>query len=157
MSATRRQNLPRVKRILAPTDFSPGAESALQWASSLGEAYHAEVVILHILDLSLAGVAGLPTEFAAMPAAAELIDRLRAETKTEMARVTAQFPRAKAVVRETIPRTGILDVAREVEADLIVMGTHGRTGLAKIFFGSAAEYVVRHSRIPVLTVRQDET
>lgn len=157
MSATRRQNLPRIKRILVPTDFSPGAESALQWASSLGEAYHAEVVILHILDLSLAGVAGLPTEFAAMPAAAELIDRLRAETKTEMARVTAQFPRAKTVVRETIPRAGILDVAREVGADLIVMGTHGRTGLAKIFFGSVAEYVVRHSRIPVLTVRQDET
>jgi len=157
MSAARRQNLPRVRRILAPTDFSPGAESALQWASSLGEALSAEVVILHVLDLSLAGIAGLPTEFAAMPAAAELIDRLRAETKTEMARVAAQFPRAKTVVRETVPRIGILDVAREVGADLIVMGTHGRTGLAKIFFGSAAEYVVRHSRIPVLTVRQDET
>ncbi len=157
MSTARRQNLPRVRRILAPTDFSPGAESALRWANGLGEALSAEVVILHVLDLSLAGIAGLPTEFAAMPAAAELIDRLRAETKTEMARVAAQFPRAKTVVRETVPRIGILDVAREVGADLIVMGTHGRTGLAKIFFGSAAEYVVRHSRIPVLTVRQDET
>ena len=157
VSRNRSRSLPRVKRILAPTDFSPGAESALQWASSLGEAFHAEVVILHILDLSLAGIAGLPTEFAAMPAAAELIDRLRAETKTEMAKVAAQYPRAKTVVRETVPRAGILDAAQELGADLIVMGSHGRTGLAKIFFGSVAEYVVRHSRIPVLTVRQDDT
>ena len=47
-------------------------------------------------------------------------------------------------------------VAQEVNADLIVMGTHGRTGLAHIFFGSVAEYVVRHSHLPVLTVRQEE-
>ncbi len=157
MSSTRSQTPPRVKRILAPTDFSPGAESALQWASSLSAAFGADLVILNVLDLSLAGVAGLPMEFAAMPAAAELIDRLRADAKTEMAKVAARYPKAKTLVREGIPRTGILDTAREVGADLIVMGTHGRSGLAHIFFGSVAEYVVRHSRIPVLTVRQEET
>src|SRR5437899_11734721 len=91
-----------------------------------------------------------------MPAAAELIDRLRAETKTEMAKVAARYPKAKTMVREGPARTGILNVAREIGADLIVMGTHGRTGLAHIFFGSVAEYVVRHSHIPVLTVREEE-
>jgi nucleotide-binding universal stress UspA family protein len=156
MTTARRQTAPRVQRILAPTDFSPGAEPALQWATSLGAAFGAELVILTVLDLSLAGVPGLPTEFAAMPAAAELISRLRAETKTEMAKVAAEYPKAKTIVREGVPRTSIVDVAREVGADLIVMGTHGRTGLAHIFFGSVAEYVVRHSQIPVLTVRQKE-
>jgi len=156
MTTARRQTAPRVKRVLAPTDFSPGAESALQWGTSVSAAFDAELVMLNVLDLSLAGVAGLPTGFAAMPAAAELIGRLRAETKTEIAKIAARYPKATTLVREGIPRTGILDVAREVGADLIVMGTHGRTGLAHIFFGSVAEYVVRHSRIPVLTVRQEE-
>lgn len=146
----------KVKRILAPTDFSPAAAPALEWAGSLSAAFGAELLILNVLDLSLAGIAGLPTEFAAIPAAAELVTRIRAETKTEMAKVAARYPKAKTLVREGTPRTGILDVARETGADLIVMGTHGRTGLAHIFFGSVAEYVVRHSRIPVLTVRQEE-
>src|SRR2546426_9077546 len=89
MTTARRQTAPRVNRVLAPTDFSPGAESALQWGTSVSAAFDAEFVILNVLDLSLAGVAGLPTGFAAMPAAAELIGRLRAETKTEMARIAA--------------------------------------------------------------------
>ena len=50
----------------------------------------------------------------------------------------------------------IIDEVNHVNADLVVIATHGRTGLAHIFFGSVAEYVVRHSRIPVLTVRQEE-
>lgn len=156
-NTARPHTLARVKKILAPTDFSPGAESALQWAQSLSEALGADLVILHVLDLSLAGVAGLPTELAAMPAVGQLVDRFRVETKAEIARVAARYPRAKAIIREGSARTGILDAAREVSANLIVMGTHGRTGLAHIFFGSVAEYVVRHSQIPVLTVRQEET
>jgi nucleotide-binding universal stress UspA family protein len=145
-----------VKRVLAATDFSPGAESALQWASNLSAAFSADLVIVHILDLSLAGVAGLPTELAAMPAVDDLVDRFRADTKVEMDKMANRYPRARTIVREGSPRTGILDMAREVGADIIVMGTHGRTGLAHIFFGSVAEYVVRHSRIPVLTVRQQD-
>src|SRR2546427_9927742 len=153
MTTARRQTAPRVKRVVAPTDFSPGAESALQWGASLSAAFGAELVILNVLDLSLVSVAGLPTEFAAMPAAAELIGRLRAETKTEMAETAARYPKATTLLREGIPRTGILDAAREVVAALIVSGTHGRTGLAHIFFGGVAEYVVRDSRIPVLPGR----
>src|SRR2546427_9348213 len=133
MSSTRVQTLPRLKRILAPTDFSPAAEPALQWATSLSAAFGAELGILNVLDVSLAGIAGLPTEFAAMPAAAELIDRLRAETKTEMAKVAARYPKAKTMAREGPARTGILELAREIGADLIVMCTHGRTGLAPSF------------------------
>src|SRR2546425_11825654 len=156
MTAARRQTAPRVKRVVAPTDFSPGAESALQWGASLSAAFGAELVILNVLDLSLVSVAGLPTEFAAMPAAAELMGRLRAETKTEMAKIAARYPKATTLVREGIPRTGILDVAREGGGDLIVMGTPGRTGLAGLLVGRGAGDGVRHSRIPLLTVRQEE-
>ncbi len=145
-----------VKCILAPTDFSPGAEPALQWASGLSAAFGAKLEIVHVLDLSLTGVAGLPSELAAVSAMGQLADQLREETKAEMAKVAARYPQAKTRIREGSPRTGVLEAARDVGADLIVMGTHGRSGLAHIFFGSVAEYVVRQSLIPVLTVRQHD-
>lgn len=147
----------RVTRILAPTDFSRGAEAGLQWATSLGQILDAEVVMLHVLDLSIAALAGFPSQMAAMPAVGELIDRVRSETAQEMSRLAARFPKARTLVREGSPRPAILEVAKEIKADLIVMGTHGRTGLAHVLFGSVAEHVVRHSRIPVLTVRQESS
>ena len=145
-----------VKCILVPTDFSPGVESALRWASGLSAAFGAKLEIVHVLDLSMSGVAGLPSELAAVSAMGQLVDQLREESKAEMAKVGARYPQAKTRIREGSPRTGVLDAARELGADLIVMGTHGRTGLAHIFFGSVAEYVVRQSLIPVLTVRQQD-
>ncbi len=144
----------RIRRILAATDFSPDAERALEWARTLSEAFNAELVILHVLDLSLAGAAGLPTELAAMPAVGQLMDRLRSEAASEMTKLAARHPRARTLLREGSPRTTILEVAREVAADVIVVGTHGRTGLAHVLFGSVAEHVVRHSPVPVLTVRR---
>ena len=142
------------RRILVPTDFSPGAEDALNWANALGAAFHAEVVLLHVLDLSIAALAGFPSSLAMVPAAGELLDRIRSETEQEMTTLAARVPGARAMIREGTPRATILEVAAEVKADLIVMGTHGRTGLTHVFFGSVAEHVVRHSRVPVLTVRQ---
>lgn len=142
------------RRILAPTDFSPGAESALSWARALGSAFGAEVVLLHVLDLSVAALAGFPSSLAMVPAAGELLERIRAETEQEMAKLAARLPGVRPLMRDGTPRTVILEVASELGADLIVMGTHGRTGLTHVFFGSVAEHVVRHSRIPVLTVRQ---
>ncbi|MDR5694358.1 MAG: universal stress protein [Armatimonadota bacterium] len=145
-----------VRRILAPTDFSEAAEPALHWAIALGEVFGAEVVILHVMDLSIAALAGLPSQIAAFPAAGELLERVRSEAEQEMAKVAARFPTARTLLREGSPRSVILEVAAEIGADLIVMGTHGRTGLAHVFFGSVAEHIVRHSKIPVLTVRQAE-
>src|SRR3989304_10249496 len=97
-----------------------------------------------------------PPEGAMGPAVDELIDRVRADTAEEVARLQARFPQARTMVREGSPRPMILHVAAEVKADLIVVGTHGRTGLAHVLFGSVAAHVVRHSRIPVLPGREAE-
>ena len=137
------------RRILIATDFSPGAEGALAWAKALATAFHAEVVLLHVLDLSR-----FPPNLAAAPAAEGLLDHFRIETKQEMAKMAERFPGARPIIREGMPRAAILEAAVETKADLIVMGTHGHTGLTHAFFGSVAEHVVRHSRVPVLTVRQ---
>ena len=75
----------------------------------------------------------------------------------QMRQLAARFPTARTLIKEGTPRSVILEVAADLDVDLIVMGTHGRTGLAHVFFGSVAEFVVRHSRIPVLTARQEES
>lgn len=146
-----------IKRILVPTDFSPGAEPALAWAAKLAGCFGAEVVLLHVLDVRLAALAGLPPDMAAMPAVDELVEGARAEAEVQMKQLASRFPGAKTLIKEGSPRNVILEAAANLDADLIVMGTHGRTGLAHVFVGSVAEHVVRHSRIPVLTARQEES
>lgn len=154
-TAGRPASAARVTRILAPTDFAMGAEPALRWAATFGEAFDAEVILLHVLDLRLGALAGLPPESAAMPAVDELARIARAEAAQQMSQLAKRYPQARTLIREGSPRALILDVAASEGTDLIVMGTHGRTGLAHVFFGSVAEHVVRQSRIPVLTVRQE--
>jgi nucleotide-binding universal stress UspA family protein len=144
----------RIRHILAPTDFSAGAEPATRWAMALGKAFGAKVTLFHVIDLTLGALAGLPPEVASMPATRELAETVRAEAKEKMARLAARHPRARTVMQEGSPRPLIVEAAKKLRADLIVLGTHGRTGLAHVLFGSVAEYVVQHSPIPVLTVRR---
>jgi nucleotide-binding universal stress UspA family protein len=145
-----------ITRILVPTDFSPGAERALRWASVLAERFGAELIFLHALDLNLGALAGLPSDVAAIPAVEELARLVRAEATEGMGKLATRYPSARTVVLEGSPRALIPQVAEEEGASLIVMGTHGRSGLSLVVFGSVAEHVVRTSRIPVLTVRQEE-
>jgi nucleotide-binding universal stress UspA family protein len=150
-----KEGAPRLSRILVPTDFSAGAEAALAWAMRLANLFRTQVTILYVLDPSLGAIAGLPAHYASMPAYGELLETVRRESKSEMEKIAKRYPKSKTVIREGSPRSVILDAA--AGAGLIVMGTHGRTGLAHVFFGSVAEHVVRHSRIPVLTVRAGRT
>jgi len=145
-----------IKRVLVPTDFSPGADGALRWGMVLAEKFGAELVFLHVLDLSLGALAGLPSDVAAIPAVDELARLVRAEATDGMAKLASRYPQARTLILEGSPRGMILQVAGEESASLIVMGTHGRSGLSHVVFGSVAEHVVRHSRAPVLTVREEE-
>jgi len=139
----------RPKHMLVTTDFSPGAESAFAWAKALATAFQLDVVLLHVVDFSR-----FPPHMARVPDAERFLERFRAEADKEMAKMAARFPEARPLLREGSTRTTILEVAAELKADIIVMGTHGHTGFTHTFFGSVAEYVVQNSRIPVLTVRQ---
>jgi nucleotide-binding universal stress UspA family protein len=152
---TKNEEALHLSRILVPTDFSPGAEAALAWAMQLAELFGAQVTILNVLDPSLGAIAGFPAHMASMPAYGELLETVRRESKSEMEKIAKRFPNSKTLIREGSPRPVILDAATELRAGLIVMGTHGRTGLSHVFFGSVAEHVVRHSKIPVLTVREN--
>jgi len=145
-----RKNQPVLARILVATDFSSQAEEALQWALRLRDAFGAQLIFLHVIDifslaeLSCRAVGGDP-----------LLPMLREEAKDNMQRWQARISDAKVVIREGSPRPVIVDAAVELDCQMIVMGTHGRSGLAHLLLGSVAEYVVRHSKVPVLTVRPE--
>jgi nucleotide-binding universal stress UspA family protein len=139
---------PSVSRILVATDFSRQAELALEWALRFREELGAQLILLHVIDifslaeLSCRAVGGDP-----------LLPMLRDEAKRNMQLWQVRVPDAQTVIREGSPRPVIVEAAVELECQMIVMGTHGRSGLAHLLLGSVAEYVVRYSKVPVLTVR----
>ncbi len=142
-----------IRKVLFPTDFSEASEAAWGFALSLAQEFGAEVALLHVVPepprLAEAYEMGFtPERF--LKAATEEAQRLLADMQAKAAdwKVTL-IPR----VRQGVEFREIIAAAREEGADLIVMGTHGRTGLAHALIGSVAEKVVRKAPCPVLTVR----
>jgi len=137
-----------VSRILLPTDFSKPAEAALEWGQRMATAFAAKLVLLHVIDI-------LRTAQIAPPVVTvdPLLPILRDEAKRHMEEWKTRVRGAEAVILEGPPRPMIVDSAIDLRCQMIVMGTHGRSGLAHLLLGSVAEYVVRHSKVPVLTIR----
>lgn len=144
-------------RILVPTDFSDNAKQALRYGRALATTFGAELHLLHVLqDL----VSVLPEPGLAFPPPGDYMGELQESAERALQQLLSS-PDAKplSVVRETRQGPPFLEIVRyaqEAEIDLIVLGTHGRTGLAHILLGSVAEKVVRKAPCPVLTVRPDE-
>jgi nucleotide-binding universal stress UspA family protein len=143
------------RRILWPTDFSLLAAAALPHTLRLAAESGAELVVLHVLPT--AALFAIP-EMAG--AAWEQLEREnRTIGKAELHRVTEHLKgkaptlRVHSVVAQGVPFEQILRVAKRLRCDLIVLATHGRTGLRHVLMGSVAENVVRRASCPVLTVR----
>lgn len=142
-----------IKTILVPTDFSTSATAALAWADGVAREFEARIALLHVVDLEVqwvpAGPAVVPT-----PVPAAVARGIRERAQAALDALAAKTPSVqRTVVRAGHARDEILKAADQAGADLIVMGTHGRRGVAHLFIGSVAEYVVRHATIPVTTVR----
>lgn len=140
--------LPPISRILVATDFSVQARNALEWARSLADAFGAKLILLHVIDIFSLAQMGCTMEAGSDP-----LPLLREQSLRCMSELKTLMPDAETVIREASPRPTIVEAARELNCQLIVMGTHGRSGLAHLLLGSVAEYVVRNSTVPVLTVR----
>jgi nucleotide-binding universal stress UspA family protein len=136
-----------IHTILYPTDFSDRAACAFGLACALARDYGARLVLLHVSPLPMLAYG----EGVVMPRPPDSHDRLKAEL--ERLEVPDAAIRVERRVEEGDPVPEILRVAEEVGADLIVLGTHGRTGLGRLLMGSVAEQVVRRGPCPVLTVR----
>jgi nucleotide-binding universal stress UspA family protein len=136
-----------IRTILHPTDFSDCSEYARQLARSLARDYGARIVVVHVPQREIVhpGLIGGPGE--AKPFLDEVEARLRESFEKDL------DTRAEIVVREGEPASTILWLADEVHADLIVMGTTGRSGLGRLLLGSVAEEVMRRAHCPVLGPR----
>jgi nucleotide-binding universal stress UspA family protein len=136
-------------RILVGYDFSPAAQSALAWALDLNRSAGGEPVhVLHVIN-PVPAVALPEMTAVAAPSEAEvaaLTRQLESEVRERSREAVAEVVRAPWIA------SAILDAARRLKADLIVMGTHGRKGVSRLMLGSAAEYVVRHAECPVVTL-----
>lgn len=142
------------KNILVPVDFSEYAEHALDYAVALAARLDAKVHLLHVIGIPAFGVPELGLAMSATMMESMLKDSTAALDKLASAR------RAKAPIGEVMMRTGdardvIVHTCDEVNADLIVMGTHGRRGVSRALLGSVAESVVRTAPCPVLTIRKE--
>jgi len=142
-------------RILLPTDGSEAVEPAVETAIGLAETHDAALSVLYIVDQPTT-VSGTGE---GVPGLDSLLDELESEgrevTDEIASRAEERGINATTTVRRGNPHDDILDFATETDADLVVMGTHGRTGIKRALLGSVTEDVVRHSEIPVLTVQRD--
>jgi nucleotide-binding universal stress UspA family protein len=136
-----------VKTILHPTDFSERSDVAFRFACALARDYGARLVVLHVVELPPVAFG----EGVMIPSPAIEREPLREQLRQRLSE--SPEVRGEARLAEGDPAPAILRAAKDVSADLIVLGTHGRTGLGRLLMGSVAEQVVRKADCPVLTVK----
>lgn len=146
----------RIGTILVPVDFSPHAQEAMEWALDLARRYDASLLLTHVLQPVpwLAAPDGMT--YTPADVAASTRNELSGSLEEMRRRVEASGVPCAAELLDGHPASEIAALARRSAASLIVMGTHGRTGLQHALLGSVAEKVVRHAPCPVLTVRMHE-
>jgi nucleotide-binding universal stress UspA family protein len=142
------------RRIMHPSDFSTASQAAFSKAVEMATADRAELTIVHVLS----PVMPVPGDGYISP---KVYDEIAASARAwaqkqldkRVAKARAAGTQAKGLLLEGTPHEQIVRAAKAKRADLLVMGTHGRSGLAKLFVGSVASRVVSAAPCPVLTVR----
>ena len=143
-----------MKRILVPTDFSEYAENALKAAALIAKKNNSEIFLLHLLELpsqmndAIVGGSSIPEVMLFIKKANELLQKIKEQPYLNGITINASVQFEKAF-------DGILSFNKKNEIDLIVMGSHGASGMEEILIGSNAEKVVRMSEVPVLVVKKD--
>lgn len=142
----------KINRILVPTDFSETADQALRYASGLARSLGAKLTIVYadpfVPPIDFTATVGSWDEFSFVSLQARAQDHLRSDAQANIDPAVSY----DIAIRVDPPLDGILAEARATEADLIVMGTHGRTGFRRLIIGSVTEAVMRHAKVPVIAV-----
>ncbi|MBI2528299.1 MAG: universal stress protein [Candidatus Rokubacteria bacterium] len=143
-----------IRRILHPTDFSKASGAAFARAVEMARTNRAELLVAHVLTPAVPMVGD---GYVSPKVYQEIEASARAAGQKHLGALVAKAKkagaRAKGLLLEGVPHDRIVRAAKAKRVDLVVMGTHGRTGLARFFLGSVAERVVAMASCPVLTVR----
>ena len=146
-----------IKHILVPTDFSEASEVALRYGRELARSNGATLHVLHVVQDVAAGMTDVLVYPDLRPFQVALEESASRELDALVSREDCRLLNARPVVlSDTSSAVAIVEYAREIRADLVVMGTHGRSGAMRLVMGSVAERVVRTAPCPVLTVRHPE-
>ncbi len=143
-----------MKRILVPTDFSEHAENALKAAAQIAKKNDSEIIILHMLELphqmsdAITGGASIPETMLFVKKANETLDEVSSRSYLDGISVTEIVKMDKTI-------HGITQISRDYNVDLVVMGSHGSSGIEELLIGSNTEKVVRNSEIPVLVIKKE--
>jgi nucleotide-binding universal stress UspA family protein len=146
-----------LNKILVATDFGEASDAALAYGRALARSFGATLHVIHVADDLFTRVAG-EGYVSVLP---ELQRELEASAKARLDDLLIDndpkpLPVVKTVVVSNTPATAIVQYAADEHVDLVVAGTHGRSGVAHLFMGSVAEKIVRTAPCPVLTVRHPE-
>ena len=140
-----------IKNVLVASDFSEASQKALAYGHNLTRAFGGRLHVLHVADVIATTASQFYPEHPGDP-------EMRAESLA-LKQLRALVPDTEAALGVRIsasPAHAIVEYARSIHADVIVVGTHGRAGVPRLLMGSVAEHVVRHASCPVLVVRQNE-
>jgi len=145
----------KITRILVPVDFSRASLKALDYAADFAKPLGAQLCALFVVEPIYYAVPDLAG--AAAGTTVGLIEEQRKAGKVQLERLQARYAKRRITLRTLLqtgtPYQAIVDTAKSLKANLIVMSTHGRTGMTHLLLGSVAERVVRSSTCPVLTIR----
>jgi nucleotide-binding universal stress UspA family protein len=141
-----------LRRILVPTDFTETSDHAVDWALGVAAKVGGKVTVMHAYELPIIGFPD-GTIIATPTIASHIADGSRAALDATVKRIVARGFSVESVLKEGIIYEEINAVAEAIDADLIVIGTHGRKGLARALLGSVAENVIRTATRPVVTIR----
>ena len=139
-----------IKHILVPLDFSADAEQALDCAVGLAQQFQSRLTLLHVIYIPVSTEVNLSAYFTEMEAGAEQ------GMDTYQKRVEEAGLAVDTVIIRSTPFREIVETAKAKQVDLIIMGTHGRTGLQHLLLGSVAERVVRLAPCPVMVTRETQ-
>src|SRR4051812_1894815 len=152
----RNHDVPHLAKILVPTDFSVESRKAIAYALAFARRFGAKITLLHVVELETC-----PADFGYGPVTVEISSRARLKKAKAKLDVLGRKLIGDKLLGETLALSGvasfeIVEAADALEADLIIMGTHGNDRQEQTPMGSTAERVVRHARCPVFVVRKKE-
>ncbi|MEW6615243.1 MAG: universal stress protein [Thermodesulfobacteriota bacterium] len=145
-----------IKRILFCHDFSETADFAFPYAILIAEKFSAPLYIIHVVEESFQHWTYMEPFFAGdtlVKIFEEIEKKVREQLEDICKSMATMLKGYYPIIAKGIPFSEIIHTANEKKIDLIIMGTHGRTGLGRVLFGSVAQRVVRRATCPVLTVR----